>query len=343
MKRYIIIMYTALLLSGCGRQTAGWQTGDVALVRAVGVDVAPSGVALTAWGGDIECPIVLKAEGVSIADGVRALQRRGDRFVHVGHANQLLLGEAFVRDGTAQLLDFVARDRQIGPGARLWVLREDGVLADVPDVAARLERLAKDGVVDCSGTRLMRAMAENGSVAVPALCWEENGLQPAGYAVLRQGRLVGFLDGAQSLGLELLCGEHAGQMLEVELPDGARIVLSVKNAAFRYEPQTEAGRMVGATVHSSIGLVPRQGPSLTDEQRQAVARLAEGVLCRRLAAVLACAQFWDADFTGVEQRLRGACSAQEWGAVDWDRDFRALPMQVAASVQISWPADMVEE
>ena len=67
------------------------------------------------------------------------------------------------------------------------------------------------------------------------------------------------------------------------------------------------------------------------------------MLSRRLAAALAFAQFWDADFAGVEQRLRMSCSPREWGGVDWKRDFRTLPLQVMTSVRVDWPADMAED
>ena len=51
----------------------------------------------------------------------------------------------------------------------------------------------------------------------------------------------------------------------------------------------------------------------------------------------------DADFVGLEQHLRAACSAQEWGGVDWARGFRTLPLQAVVSAEVAWPADVMEE
>ncbi|MBQ3556951.1 MAG: hypothetical protein IJA11_04040 [Oscillospiraceae bacterium] len=344
MKRRIIIMYMALmLLTGCSGRSAGWQTGNVTLVRAVGVDRGQAGVMLTAWGGAAER---LTAEGSSVAEGVQKLQAMGDSFVHFGHADQLLLGEEFARDGTAQLVDFVARDRQIGPGARLWVLR-GGQKTGETNVAVRLERLAGDresgAKLDCSVTGLMSAMAREGSVAVPALRWEEDQLQPAGYAVLRQGRLVGFLDGEQSLGLELLRGQSEGQTADITLPDTQPLILSVRRADIQCIPRLDAGRLVGAAVTCEAEFEVIQGARLSVGQRQEAERQAEEALSRRLVAALAFAQFWDADFAGVEQMLRMACSPREWSGVDWERDFRTLSLQAAVSAEINWPADMAED
>lgn len=350
MKGRIIIMYVALLLlSGCGGRSVGWQTGNVTLVRAVGVDLADTGVTLAACGGDAQSPVTLTADGTSVAGALQVLQEMGDSFVHFGHVDQMLMGEDFARHGVMPLVDFVARDRQIGPGARLWVLRggtaEQCVLTGGTTVAARLERLAGDrrtgARLDCSVTRLMQALAGEDSVPIPALRWEQEALQVAGYAVLRQGHLVGFLDGEQSLGLELLCGHGAEQTVDVSLSDGEQVVLSVKRASMRCIPRLEDGRLTGADLSSSVRLEVAQGARVSGEQRRETVHQVQEILCRRMAAALACAQFWDADFVGVEQLVRMSCSAQEWRQADWD--FRALPLQVTVSAEISWLADMAEE
>ncbi len=352
MKQRIIIMYMSLmLLAGCGGQPTGWQTGNVTLVRAVGVDMAEQGVRLSASGGSGERPLVLAAHGATVAEGMRRLGTMGDGFVHFGHADQLLLGQDFAQTGVAQLLDFVARDRQFGPGARLWVLRdglaERALLSESANIPARLDRLAdgREGAVPklgCTITRLMSALACGGSVAVPALREEDSALQPDGYAVLRQGRLVGFLDGEQGLGLELLCGEGAGQPIEV-LQDGEPLVLSVEKARVLCEPEFEAGQLKGLNLRLCVRLDLVQGARLTPEQCRAAKRQAELTVCSRVAGALACAQFWDADFAGLEQTARMTCSEREWERVDWDADFRTLSLRVAVSVEVDWPAEMVED
>lgn len=355
MKRHIIIMYMALLLlTGCSQRQTGWQTGDVTLVRAVGVDRLEEGVRVSAVAGRTEdgaTASALQADGPSIADGIRELGAKGDGFVHFGHVDQLLLGEEFVRDGVEPLLDFLARDRQIGPGVQLWVLRggaAERTMTSEYDVSARLERLAEDqrGVapkVDCTATRLMSVMARRGSVPVPALQREGESLQSVGYAILRQGRLVGFLDGEQSLGVELLCGQGADQAVDAVLSDGKRIVLKTKRTAVTCVPTFENGRLRGLDLRCTARLDVVQGASLTERQRRQVKQQAELELCGRMASALAFAQLWDADFVGLEQMARAACSGREWDTVDWRAEFRALVLQAVADVQVDWPPDMMEE
>lgn len=52
----------------------------------------------------------------------------------------------------------------------------------------------------------------------------ETALLEAGYGVLRDGRLVGYLDGEGARGLELLTGRTAADILEIELPSGRTVV-----------------------------------------------------------------------------------------------------------------------
>lgn len=339
----IIMVYIMLLLSGCGGQTAGWQTGDVSLVQTLGVDRVGSEVRISATAGT--------ASGASVAAGVQELCAAGNSFLHIGHVNQLVLGEAFARDGAEPLLDFLARDRRIGPGGRLWVLRdgaaEQAVAADA-DVSPRLTRLAEERSgsapkLDCTATRLMSVMARQGSAAVPALTLEQGELMPDGYAVLRRGRLVGFLNREQSLGLELLCGQGAGQVVEVSLPDGTQLVLTVRRAAMAVESAVEDGALYGMYLRCGAQLELAQGAPLTAEQMESAVRQAEGILCGRMAAALACAQLWDSDFVGLERLAQGACSPREWDNTEWETSFRTLNLQVAVGARVRWPADVVEE
>lgn len=341
--RVIIIMLCAVLvLSGCSPRPAGWQTGNVDLVRTLGVDRAEGGVRVSATVG--------AAQAASLAAAVQELCSMGDSVLHVGHVNQLVLGEDFVRDGAESLLDFVARDRQIGPGSRLWVLRGDAAERAVrgeTDVSPRLTRLGETFAgtapkLDCTATRLMSVMAREGSVAVPALTLEMGELAPAGYAVLRRGRLVGFLDREQSLGLELLCGQGAGQLVEVPLSATEWTVLTVRRAKVEGVPEVADGVLRSLRLRCEVRLEPAQGGALSAAQMELVARQAESVLCGRMAAALACAQLWDADVSGLERLARASCSDREWDDTNWETSFRTLPLQVIAAARVRWPADMEE-
>lgn len=343
MKRYIIIiMYMCLaLLTGCGSSPSGWQTGDVTLVQALGVDLAADGVGLAAFAGDGSA-----VQAPSVAEGMRKLRASGDRFLHFGHTEQLLLSERFARDGVEQLLDYIARDRQLGPGVRLWVLRGEG-MDGLADVSARLTLLAaeNDGAgpkLECTATRLMGALAGGDSVAVPAVERQNDALTPCGYAVLRQGRLVGFLEDEQALGLELLCGRGGGQIVDVSLPDGGRLALAVGDGAVSCVPLVANGGVQGLQLRWSASAEVVQGAAVPTGQRAAVTGQAEVALCSRMTAALACAQLWDADFMGLEQLARAACAQEEWNGMNWEIGLRTLPLQAAAELRVRWPADLAE-
>lgn len=86
------------------------------------------------------------------------------------------------------------------------------------------------------------SLLEWGSAYLPALRAVEQeregetALLEAGYGVLRDGRLVGYLDGEGARGLELLTGRTAADILEIELPSG-RTVVRLTGAAVQWSPE----------------------------------------------------------------------------------------------------------
>ncbi len=354
MRRTIIIYMLLVLLTGCSGQATGWQTGNVALVRTVGVDLTEAGVRVSAVvQGRDEAEVPLLSDGTTVVEGVRQLRGKGDGFVHLGHVDQLLLGETFARAGAEPLLDFIARDRQIGPGARLWVLK--GALAaqtletEGLNVSARLEQLARNRdnaagqKLSCTATQMMSVMAREGSVPVPALRLVGDTLLSDGYAVMYRGRLVGFLDEEQSLGLELLSGQGGGQQVSIPLPDDVRLVLVVRRAEVTVEPVFADGCLTGLNLRCWVQMDVAQGVRLSEELRERATKYAQTELQDRVFAAAARAQFWGTDYIHLLQLVRESCSTQEWSEEDWVAEFRALAVAVEVDARVLWPADMMEE
>lgn len=350
MKRIVIMYMAVCLLTGCSGRITGWQTGDVALAQTVGADLTEQGVRVgVAVGLQGDTGVLRLADGATMAEGVQRLRGLSGGLLHFGHVEQLLLGEALAQNGIGPVLDFIARDRQLGPGVRLWVLKGDSaeraLASGGANVSARLEQLGRNEAeqkVSCTATRLMSVMAREGSVPVPALRLEGDALRPDGYGVLHRGRLVGFLDAEQSLGLELLCGQGGGQQVDMTLPEGTQLALAVKRGRIAVEP-VFGGGLAGVTLRCAAQLDVVQGAELTEELRRQVIRTAQAVLRERISGAVARAQFWGTDYVGLEQMLRAACSEWEWKKEDWVAEFRALSVEVEVDVQVEWPADIMEE
>lgn len=204
----------AVLLTGCGRSLPkAREMDDMALMRAMGVDAAvgPGQVEVTlsssrrARGiqGEEEPPLVLSAKQPSVRRAMLAMQGLSDSYVFCGHVDQLLLGEEVARRGVGEALGYFARDRQLGLGAQVWLIRgakaSDAIgTGKEKGVDTRLSTLQNDGEIGTAGlTRTvgetLTALLEDGSAYLPALelSGEEEGsaaLLERGYAVLK-GRL----------------------------------------------------------------------------------------------------------------------------------------------------------
>ena len=228
------ILALGLLLTGCSGLPTAREMGDMALLRTLGVDPSPAGVAVTgstgprARGlqGEGEPALVLTADRASLSAACLAMQGQSDSFVFFGYVDQLLVGQALAEEGVRPVLDYFSRDAELGLGAQLWLIRggaaREALSAGGDEgLDARLETLQNDsemGIANLTRTagEVYTDLLELGCAYVPALSPTGDGdalLREAGYGVLKGDALAGFLAGEAAEGLELLAGGRILPML----------------------------------------------------------------------------------------------------------------------------------
>ena len=226
----------AALLAGCGKAALPYarEMGDMALLRTMGVDAGEkegdlrvtvsTGKRAAGLQGEGQPPLILSAEGGSLSAACLAMQGLSDSYVFYGYVDQLLLGEGLALEGIQTVLDYFAQDVELGLGTQLWLIRGDTAQGAVQageetGVDSRLSTLQTDSEMGAAGiTRTVgetsASLLEWGSAYLPALCAVdqaqdgETALLEAGYGVLRNGRLVGYLDGESARGLEPVSYTH---------------------------------------------------------------------------------------------------------------------------------------
>lgn len=358
----------ALLLTGCSGQ--GWlpyarEMGDMALVRTMGVDGTDRAVELTVStgsrgggvGADRQPALVLSADGPSISAAGQTIQGLGDTFIYYGYVDQLLLGEELAVRGVNGVLDHLGRDAELGLGVQVWVVRGGTArqaLQSAGDagVPARLEQLQTDGEMGAANIprtagELMTALAQGGSTYLPALkllpAREGDGgeggeytLICGGYAVVRQGRLVCFVDGEAALGVELMEERVFGRVADVVLSDGTGVALRVDGVRVDCRPVFRGEELTGLTISCRLtGQVTQAGRPLTREDMVRLERKLERLEGERMAAALGLSQYWDADFLGLKSRAAMAQPSRS-GAIEaqWDAVFRALEITVEMEARV---------
>ena len=207
------------LLPGCGGERLPYarEMGDMALMRTMGVDTGEggaeqlhvtvsSGRRARGLQGEAEPPLVLSAERESISSACLAMQGLSDSYVFYGHVDQLLLGEELSRRGILETLQYFSQDQELGMGTQVWIVR-GGTAAEAISaeqergVESRLSTIQTDSEMGMAGmTRTvgetLTSLMEDGSAYLPGLVPGEDGaLLEAGYGVVKDGMLAGWLTG----------------------------------------------------------------------------------------------------------------------------------------------------
>ena len=358
------------LLSGCSLGRGVYSNyrplEELQLVETLGLDADGDGLLLSACappdasGGGA----VLSARAAALAPGLEALQDRAVRGqLFFAHTQYLVLGQGYAEAGVGALFDYVERDIHTRMGTGLFVVRDgtaaalvtgaggdwdvSGVLASVRrETAARGDSHVfdlRETAVDLSeyGAALICALRIVSSAG--GVYDVEPGLAavPAGFGVLKDGRLIGFLDGREALAASLLRGTLGAVVVSV--PDGSGGSVSVEVRCSR--PEMRCSRTAEGGLLLEIAAKPEAviaaadgGADVTDARALAAmtAALNEKV-SDALAQTVSRAQAMDADFLALCRALRLEGVDPAALPADW---LRTLTVRVTADTTLTRSYDM---
>ena len=362
------VMLTALALagmllpSGCSATLLPYarEMGDMALLRTMSVDAGEGDyqVEVTvstgkrAYGlqGESQPSLVLSAQRESLSAACLAMQGLSDSYVFYGYVDQLLLGEGLTKRSVWPVLDYFAQDAQLGLGVQLWVAR-GGTAAQAAGgesgVENRLSTLQTDSEMGAAGAsrtagEVFSDLLERGSAYLPALRVQETdqegqtALLEAGYAVLKEGTLAGYLEGESAKGLELLVNQAPSDVFEVPLSQG-RVVVRVTGSALVCTPKMENGQLTAVDLNCRVTAeVAEIEGELTQEDLEQVKQAVDSRQQRRLTQALERLQGWGADCVGLGQRLAMADPARGEKLLErWPEVFSSLPVQVSVETSLT--------
>lgn len=345
----------AVCLTGCAALPTAREMGDMALLRTLGVDAAPAGVAVTGSTGprakglqaEGEPALTLAADRASLSGACLAMQGQGDSFVFFGYVDQLLIGEELARGDVEPVLDYFARDVELGLGAQLWLVRGDtarqAVLSGGQEgLDSRLETLQTDskmGIARITRTagEVYTDLLEQGAAFAPALALdgEAGALTEYGYGILREGALTGYLEGEAARGLELLVGGPSADVLEVERPGGqtaVRVLSARTGSALEFQGDIPRALRLKCQVEACLS---EYRPPLEGGAGRQLAEAVEARERARIQAALELLQAWRSDCAGLGAKAAVSRPAQ-WQAVreNWPEWFARLPVELEVRVTV---------
>ena len=367
MKRVgLLVLTLMLLLTGCRRYAGilpyAREMGDMALLRTMGVDAGEevgqvrvtvsTGKRAAGLQGESQPPLILSAAGESLSAACLSMQGLSDSYVFYGYVDQLLLGEEAALEGVEPVLDYFSRDVELGLGAQVWLVRGGTAQAAIQaggetGVDSRLSTLQTDSEMGAAGiTRtageVFSSLLEQGCAYLPALRaagaeeGEQTALLEAGYGVLRDGALAGCLEGESAKGLELLTGQTAEDIIEVDLPSG-RAVARITEVSTRCEPVFQGEELTGLRLYCRAAAELAEFHEPMDQGE--LAQLREALEEReslRLRQVMEQLRAWGTDCTALGSQVAQANPAR-WEKLrgEWEERFSTIPYEVSVQVSVS--------
>ena len=351
------LLLLCLFLTGCSGLPTAREMGDMALLRTLGVDPSPAGVAVTgstgprAKGveGEGEAALTLSADRGSLSSACLAMQGQSDSFVFFGYVDQLLVGEKLAKQGVLPVLDYFSRDGSLGLGAQLWLVRDtsarDALSAGGEQgLDARLETLQNDsemGIANLTRTagEAYTDLLELGCAYVPALSPAGDGgalLREAGYGILKGDTLTGFLEGEAARGLELLAGGPSADILDTELPSGpvsVKVTSAHTKSVLVFRGNTPSALKLVCKIEARLSEY-RQRPE--GEELEQLRGELEDRERERIEAALDRLRAWGTDCTGLGAKA-GMSHPARWQAVraDWPEWFGRVPVEVTVQIKIN--------
>lgn len=373
--RLLPIIMVLSLLSGCGFSSGIYSNyrsiEQLQLVQTMGVDSSPEEVTLcvsiSAPDGS-GAPIILRRNGPNFIKTMDSLQDHTSRGQLIfDHTHHIVLGTVSAKNGISGLLDLVERDVNLRMGTELFVLREGSAevlltspeskeynISDVLDSIMRdMELQGNSHVYTARSTAL--ALSEYGAALICALRTldtqksrfpesEGKSVVPAGYGILRDYRLVGFLDGEDAEAVSLL-RNNLGNVARA-VSDGAdgRIILELSRSGLKFKAHwAEDGSLAPMEIKADIGAVvaelhTRRTDILSTESVAELSRRLGEAFRQNILNVLEASQTLDADFLALRQVLRLDGGEKYYTLPeDW---LQTLRFDVSVNVSIDHSYDM---
>ncbi len=293
----------ALTTAGCARLTifSNYRSlENIELVRTVTVDKEDEGVNVSVYGtaGEQSEARMYERSGpsVGVAMGKLILMPLGREAI-LSHTEAMLIGEDLAKISILECLDYVERFSEMRLDTGVLVVR-DGTARDLLAGLSGSDTPASDTIAGLgrniarvgegyffSAREIASSMADNGCALVQCVrgvkeekLFEARGdlnLEPAGFAVVKDGAVCQYLSDEETLGVILLLGKYKSRNVDLALPDAA-VTVSVDLAKTDMKPVFDRdGRLAELRVKLSLRANVINIAGMVDITDEAVRRTCE--------------------------------------------------------------------
>lgn len=351
-KHLLLLLILPVLLSSSGCSSSGsiWanyrEIEQLQLIQTIGIDAEPGGVRLSVSTGkpmEGEKPMRMAQTAPSLQIAMNRLQDdTASAALFYGHTRYVVVGQAAAEAGIAPYLDFVERDADMRLSAPMFIVSdataEQAVMNtgdDKADITENLGAMELDVSRQGNGhaftcAEIAQALASSGSaLACAIVCTpaEEKDAGdtalPYGYAILKDGKLTGFLHGDPVMGVNLLLNLSGHGDILLENVDGAPVTVALDRSKAGISPVwNDDGSLqrieVSITAHAAITELAQpqriSDAAYLEQLDQALADTIRGWV----EEILSRSRELDADFLGIGQQI-ATQSPNKWAKIraDW--------------------------
>ena len=324
---FLIIIGFLPSLTGCGSIYANFrEVEDLLVIQALGLDRLPGGIQATLASAQEERePVCMSGVGASVTAALeRANNYSGDERLFFAHINGVLLGEGAARQGIGEYLSYMCRSTDLIIDMPVFIVRgstanalmtgigESGKSAADMLQGIRASRVSGGGSRIFTAVGILRYLARGGSALVTALeaGTAADGLSEgmivvvAGYAIIKDEKLCGYLDRADADAASLLLNSPGRFDVLVRDSGGASVTLQVSDGSAGILPVWgEDGSLTGidVSVKVSASLVEKSafGEVNDGEYADRLISALESEIAGRIRSVLQKSRELEADFLGL--------------------------------------------
>lgn len=319
--RYLVIMLAivavaVMLMSGAtyGRH----DLGELEFVRCMGFDIGDEvTITATVTTGETEGKDdseAVSGKGKSINEAVGKIKTAREKSAFFGYVSQYVIGEETAREGISDIMDYACRDVYSRPDTPCYIVKGASAKELVEwgeeqgkSLSVRLMGLEEEH----SGTNLPRgvdvreilaAMERTGSCLVPGVERQGEMVVLAGYGVIKDAKLVGWIEPELVVAANMMLGHKGAMMVTVDLPSGGVVSLNLVSYSKKLKLELDEDIVIGCTVEidAKFDLAGVMGIEDVDEQLQKIDTAAEAMVCEQAQRVLALRESLDADFLDLQ-------------------------------------------
>jgi spore germination protein KC len=358
-----VIVSSSIITAGCWNYR---EVDDLFIVAGAAVDKNENGLfeitveAIQMSGGRDSkmLPKILMGEGKTVFEAVRnTISVSGNR-LYWSHSNVIILGKGIAYEGVSKVLEWYSRDNETRVDVPVLISKEDSakeilsgeatseniLSSTLGDSLKNEESLGKAPIADLLNLDIASKI-KGASMVMPAIGLTEiNGKkvpQIMGSAIIKNDKLVGFLDGEETFYLNFIRGELKRGVLveEMRAKDEATLVsLEIFKNSTKVKLIVDQSKITAnISINTNVAIDEINGPGdfLNEEGLKMLKQKAEASLKARIESLIKKVQTtYDADIFGFSTKLwEDKAKIYKEKADNWDEVFKTI--QVNAKVKVA--------